>query len=535
MQGKSELQASSSDLASQPAPSRAAAISARSLLLAAALTLAAYASINVHYPTDDDWWTLYKMFSERGRFFELAFEPWTHHWHPLFFLGPALALGLDSEHYAIVPMRLLNAVGLFASVCALATAARALRLSKLSIAAGMVLFTFHQATVGVLRQWDSFGQLWGDAIVRWVFVAVLLRSLAKAPHWLQGIRGDVILTLACFIGVTGTERVLGTVLGAFAWFVPTAFYALVMTPGEGAEPTRAESARQTLHHILRPLVGLAAAILAFLILRSVIGAAADAGGRYTFGSPLEIARNVVQMSYALVTPFSTLKVFNWRTYGPQLYFWVSVAGTVLAFAALTSALVLGRRRKRPTLNAALAMVGACFPMALASHVSEHYLASASFFFVLLLAMALETVFADRGESSSGVWSRRAPELAVALYLALQVHGFTTKELAAAEAGERDVRDGRALFAQLRDLPTGTSIQIVRDPGVAKTYSCYSSRSGSTVLLVEAARAGKLWLSGGDDSPVVVRLKSDGRYLVNVRKPHASRGVPSSATADYGAP
>jgi hypothetical protein len=473
------------------------------------------------------------MLSERGRFFELAFEPWAHHWHPLFFLGPSLALGLDTEHYAIVPMRLLNAVGLFASVCAFAVAARALRLSKLTIAAGMLLFTFHQATVGVLRQWDSFGQLWGDAIARWVFVGVLLRSLRQAPRWLQGARGIALLTLACFVGVTGTERVLGTVLGTFGWFVPTTLQALVKPQGEGSSSARTR--RRPLLDVLWPLSGLAAAVLVFLILRSVLGAAPDEGGRYTFGSPLEIVRNVVQMSYALVTPFSTLKIFTWRTYGPQLYFWLSVAGTVLALAALAAALVLGRARKLPALNAALAMVAACFPMALASHVSEHYLASASFFFVLLLAIALETVFADRWESSSSVWSRRAPALAVAVYLALQVHGFMTKELAAAQAGERDVRDGRALFAQLRDLPTGTSVQIVRDPDVAKTYSCYSSRSGSTVLLVEAARAGKVFLSGGDDSPVLVRLKGNGEYSVSMRKPHASRTVPAPAGTAYGAP
>jgi hypothetical protein len=145
-----------------------------------------------------------------------------------------------------------------------------------------------------------------------------------------------------------------------------------------------------------------------------------------------------------------------------------------------------------------------------SHVSEHYLAAPAFFFSLLFMIALgPKTFRVQG-------SRYLAQLGVALYLLLHVHGFVTKELAAEETGKRDLRDGRALFSQLRDLPSDTTIGFVADVGAPSYYSCYTTPTGFDVLVLEGSRVGKRWsVVPGALTDLTIHLTRDGLLVVRM--------------------
>jgi hypothetical protein len=488
------------------------ALSSRALVvLAAGLAVGAYLVINVHPPTGDDWATVLAIHQGRGHLLKLAFRTYSHHWHPLFWVGPSLALMTGAKDYAILPIRALNCFGLFVSLCALGAIARMLSVSRWGMIAGMGLFTFHQSTVGFLRQWDSFGQIWGDALAHWMLVMLLVAWNGRGARCLRPPWGAVVVGILTFVGLTGTERVLGTVMGSISMMVVILAVAKWSEAKTSTSSADKAAAKGRTRDVLWLLGGVLAATVAFLVVRWCLGATADAGGRYTYSTPIQFVRNVVEMAYAVLTPISTLMTFNWWTGGSHLWLGLSVAVTVGAGGCLVVALFRTRRETGVRATALLgALLAACLPLALVSHVSEHYLAAPVFFFSLLFMIAV-------GPKTAGVRSSRhwlAP-LGVSLYLLLHMHGFVTKELAADETGKRDLRDGRALFAQTKDMPSGTTIGFVADVGAPSYYSCYTTPTGFAVLALEGIRAGKRWSLTEGPADLTIHLTRDGLLIARM--------------------
>jgi hypothetical protein len=490
---------------------RQALSSAALVALAAALATGAYLVINVHPPTHDDWSTFISLYEQRGHILRFAFRPYVHHWHPLFWLGPSLALMTGATDDAILPIRVVNCIGFFMSLCALGVIARMLAATRWGVIAGMMLFTFHQATVGVLRQSDSFGQIWGDALASWVFAAFLAAWSGRGPRWLRSPWGAIVVCVGSFVGLTGTERVLGTVMGSITAMLVILVFARWNESKTSASSTEKGATTGRTRDVLWLLGGVLAATIAFLAIRWGVGTKSDGGGRYVYATPIQVVRNLAQMAYAMLTPISTLMTFNWWTARNHLWLGLSVAVTVIFGGCLVAALFRNRREHGVHIVALLsAGLAACFPLALVSHVSEHYLAAPTFFFSLLFMIAL-------GPRTSRVGSFRhsLASLVVILYLSLHTYGFVTKELAAAETGRRDLIDGRALFARTKDMPSDTTIGFVADAGAPSYYSCYTTPSGYVELQLEAARAGKRWRLIPGLGDLTIHLTHDGRLVAQI--------------------
>jgi len=470
--------------------------------------LAALCIIGGNAPTGDDWATLQRLHGRTEGAWAFAVQPWAHHWHPLFWAGPLLAAPMEATGFAELPMRCLN---LGAFLVGLVAVLRIAQLIGLSVPAALLVLaaiTFHQATEGVLRQWDSFGQLAGEALARWVMYGLVAAALGGRVSGWKSAALPLLLGATTFVALTGTERVLGTVGGALVLSALLGFaHRLHSAPKSESDAVASGlSGRWPRTWVVGALAVVAASIL-FLIVRGMMGAELAGTGRYTFAGPLGIARNWGFMLYASATPFSTMTTHDWAVQGRYAGVAAFVIATVAVWAAV--AVVLwraGSEHRRLGAALAVAMVAACFPMVVAAHVSEHYVTAPVLMMGLLLGLAFD------GVARLGARSRTLLRVISITMVATHVAAFVFKERAAARTGAADVAAATRLLNDLSGLAPAARVWMEWEsaPG---GYSCYGRPSPEICAFALAARRGLRWVRERDAAARVISFSSPTTWRI----------------------
>jgi hypothetical protein len=442
-------------------------------LAAPLLALAAYLAIGAAPPVADDWYSVDFIggWVRDGSLVGRAFEPYESHWSPVFVLGSGLALWLDPAGHGVAPLRAFNALALALSLLAFIRLATWLGASRLAAALAAALLTFHQAVIGVQYQWDSIGPMWGDALCRWAAVLALAPLLGRHR---PSVPGHLAVFALTFVALASKETALATLAGTGVLILG----ATVLRP---ATP-------QPLRLAATALAPMVLAVLIFLVIRQTSGGATDLPDTpYGIASALAWPKSLAMLAGALLSPVSTLAL--WHAAHLRDYA-VLAAGAAAALAVAWFVLPALRQRRPPDaapapiapLALALAIPAAFFPMVLMRHVSENYLTPSTFFFALLLALAI-----DRRLAAAATPARRALTLAaITAIVALHTASWSAKRDVLRATGEESVRIAHLYYPAVDALPDTARVQLrsAAPPPAVPTYSMYGSLNPRGVLFVE---------------------------------------------------
>jgi hypothetical protein len=416
-------------------------------------------------PTGDDWFGIARLAKavNTGQWPALAVRPNGVHWSPGYVTSSAVAFMLDRSAFGLNVIRAVNAVALMAGLFALMVVGRAWRVAPAAIIVAAVTLVFHQASVGVLYQWDSLGPMVGDAFARCALALVVVRAATPGPK--TGLVAGVLVFLALLF----KETALGTAVAS-----------LVLISFAPLDPEHLPSRQDR----ARVVAAIAVACVLFVALRAVMhGPVSYSPDRYSIGGVDTWLKNIGALLTTLCLPISTLWLWDAFHERDKVRLVIAALATA-AYAAWIGFGLVRAARPKTAWPLLASVVAALFPMFLMRHVSEVYLSSALFFFALVVMVAANGWFTGHRNRNLGV-------VTASFFVLLFTVSWAQKLSALKSSGREDARAANLVYGLTRNLPVGSRVWLQPgNPNLGRTpYSIFriSQPEAASVALLAVRR------------------------------------------------